>query len=117
MRARPGSRIAPGPAAASAAPTTPPTSACEELTGMRHHQVRRFQPEAAARAVTAVASVTASGRTVSAPSAWDTAPPTKKGPAKLAAAASASAPRAPIACEAMMVHTMLAPSWKPFTNS
>src|SRR5204862_7093749 len=38
----PSPRIASGPAAANAAPTTPPISACDELDGSPTYQVMRF---------------------------------------------------------------------------
>ena len=41
---------APNPALATAAPTNPPTSVCDELEGNPHHQVNRFQLIAAINA-------------------------------------------------------------------
>jgi hypothetical protein len=38
----PSARIASGPAATNAAPTTPPINACEELDGSPKYQVTRF---------------------------------------------------------------------------
>src|SRR5215218_8301236 len=40
---KPSPRIADGPSATNAAPTTPPISACDELDGSPSHQVARFQ--------------------------------------------------------------------------
>ena len=95
----------------------PPTSAWEELTGMPRYQVTRFHKLALASAASTTAIVIAPGRTISAPMVWATATPSRNGPEKLAAAASRSAPRALIACEAIIVATMLALSWKPFRKS
>ena len=51
----------PNPPLATPAPMRPPTSACDELDGSPHHQVRRFQAMAPPRAPMITAMSTAPG--------------------------------------------------------
>src|SRR3954469_8828769 len=97
------------PAAATAAPTTPPIRACEELDGSPKYQVARFQAIAPIRPAKTIVGVITSGlttslATVAAP--WIE----RKAPTKLRAAANAIAARGDAAPVDIDVATTLAVS-------
>src|ERR671931_1418335 len=104
------------PAAAKAAPTTPPISACEELDGSPKYQVMRFQAIAPIRPAKTTVGVIASELTTSDATVAATASE-MNAPAKFSAAAYATARRGAIARVEMEVATTLAVSWKPLVKS
>src|SRR4051795_903562 len=61
----PSVRTASKPAAATAEPTTPPISACEELEGSPNHQVTRFQEIAPIKPAKTTVGVTTAALTTS----------------------------------------------------
>ena len=82
----PAPRIALGPAAANAAPTTPPMSACEELDGSPKYQVMRFHEIAPIRPANTTVGVIAPAFTTSCATVAATASE-MNAPAKFRAAA------------------------------
>src|SRR5919197_510355 len=104
------------PDCTSAAPTSPPISACDELEGRPNHQVSRFQaiaPSSAANTVCCVARF-ASIRPFA--TFFATAVVTKA-PARLATAAISTATRGVTARVPTEVAIAFAVSWKPFVKS
>ena len=101
--------------AASAAPTSPPISACEDDDGRPYHQVSRFQPIAPISAAPTRRSPCVAGRGVDDArcrrSSATFAP--KNAPKRLATAAMASAMRGVSARVETEVAIALAASWKP----
>src|SRR5437867_3671075 len=104
------------PACASAAPTRPPMSACDELDGRPSRQVRRFHVIAPTSAARTVVVSTRPVSTIPLPTVFATAAVTKA-PARLATAATATAMRGDTARVDTDVETTFAVSWKPFVKS
>ena len=113
----PASTSLPAPALATAAPTMPPISACEELDGMPYHQVSRFQLMAPISAPKTTYWSTTSASTMPLPTvaatfSWNTKiATTLKNAAKSTAVCGLSTPvETTVAIE-------FAASWKPFMKS
>src|SRR5512135_210130 len=109
--------IASQPALASAAPTRPPTRACDEDEGMPNHQVMMFQEMAPHSAPKTTALSMADDATIPEPTVFATCSPKNRNATKLKKAAQATA-----ACGvSSRVETIsaieLAASWKPFMKS
>src|SRR5919202_1819406 len=104
------------PDCASAAPTRPPISACEELDGRPSHQVRRFQAIAPARAATSVCCVARFASMSPLATFFATAVVTNA-PARFATAAISTATRGVTARVPTEVAIAFAVSWKPFVKS
>src|SRR2546422_8830009 len=104
------------PDAASAAPTRPPISACDELEGRPNHQVSRFQAIAPSNAASTVFVLIRSDATMSLPTVLATAVVTNA-PARLATEATRTASRGVRALVETEVATAFAVSWKPFVKS
>src|ERR671935_3265880 len=100
----------------SAAPTSPPISACEELDGSPSHQVNRFHAIAPISAASTVLVVMMSLATMSLPIVFATAVVTNA-PARFATAATSTAMRGVSARVETEVATAFAVSWKPFVKS
>ncbi len=112
----PSPNTASGPAATSAAPTSPPINACEDDDGSPNHQVARFQAMAPIKPAKTIGNVTSSASTM--PLATVAATSSEmKAPRKLSTAASATAVRGCIARVEIDVATALAVSWKPLVKS
>src|SRR6201994_1404605 len=112
----PSARIASKPTAATAEPTTPPISACEELEGRPKYQVRRFQAVAPTRpAKTIVGGITAASTTSLATVAATEIE--MKAPTKLRIEAAPIATLGAAAPVEIEVATTLAVSWKPLVKS
>src|SRR5215218_4215250 len=112
----PSPKTASAPAAANAAPTTPPIKACDELEGSPKYQVTRFQEIAPIRPAKTTVGVIAPALTTS----WAIVAATAsemKAPAKLSAAAYVTASRGAIARVEIDVATTFAVSWNPFVTS
>src|SRR5215211_6203996 len=109
-------RIASGPAAANAAPTTPPIRACDELDGSPKYQVTRFHEIAPIRPAKTTVGVIAPELTTSEATVAATASE-MNAPAKLSAAAYVTARRGAIARVEIEVATTFAVSWNPFVKS
>ena len=104
------------PAAASTAPTTPPTRACEELDGSRTSHVTRFQMIPPARPASTTASVTTAASTM--PFAMVAATVSdRNAPTMLSTAASMTACLGLRARVAMDGAIALPVSWKPLVKS
>src|SRR5512140_2680134 len=71
------------PALASAAPTSPPTSACDDDEGLPNHQVIRFQAMAPHSAPKITALSTIAGSTIPEPTVFATATPKNRNAMKL----------------------------------
>src|SRR2546430_17350146 len=104
------------PEAASAAPTKPPMSACDELDGRPNHQVNRFQAIAPSSPASTVFVLIRSDATMSFPTVLATAVVTNA-PARLATDATRTARRGVSARVETDVATAFAVSWKPFVKS
>src|SRR5919202_1732107 len=101
---------------ASAAPTRPPISACEELDGRPNHHVSRFQAIAPARAATSVCCVARFASIRPFATFFATAVVTNA-PARFATAATTTAVRGVTARVPTEVAIAFAVSWKPFVKS
>src|SRR5215218_3105323 len=104
------------PTAATAEPTTPPISACEELEGSPKYQVTRFQAIAPIRPAKTIVGVITSALTTSLATVAATSIETKA-PAKLSTAAIAIATCGRAARVEIEVATTFAVSWKPLVKS
>src|SRR5512146_2060050 len=104
------------PACASAAPTRPPISACDEDEGRPSHQVIRFQVIAPSNAARSVWFVTWPRSMMPFPTVFATAVVTKA-PARFATAAIRTASRGDSARVETDVATAFAVSWNPFVKS
>src|ERR1044072_420770 len=113
---RPSARIASSPAAATAEPTTPPISACEELDGRPNHQVRRFQEIAPIRPAKTIVGVITSASTTSLATVAAT-PTEMKAPTRVSSAAIPIATDGRAAPVEIEVATTLAVSWNPLVKS
>ena len=100
----------------SAAPMSPPMSACEELDGRPSHHVIRFQVIAPTSAARTVLSVARPVSMIPFPTVDATAVVTNA-PARLASAAIRTASRGVSARVETEVATALAVSWKPLVKS
>ena len=100
----------------SAAPISPPISACDELDGRPNHQVNRFQAIAPISAARIVFSVASPVSMIPLPTVFATAVVTNA-PARFAIAAIATAIRGESAFVDTDVATAFAVSWKPFVKS
>src|SRR6478735_5395347 len=112
----PSARITSNPAAATAEPTTPPISACEELDGSPNHQVIRFQAIAPISPAKTIVGVITSASTTS----FATVAATEiemKAPTKLSSEANPIATDGRAAPVEIEVATTLAVSWKPLVKS
>ena len=104
------------PDCASAAPTSPPISACDDDDGSPSHQVSRFQTIAPSTAASTVFGVASPESMIPLPTVEATAVVTKA-PARLAIAAIRTASRGESARVETEVATAFAVSWKPFVKS
>src|SRR3954469_1873647 len=112
----PSVRIASEPAAANAAPTTPPMSACDELDGSPKYHVTRFQKMAPMRPAKITVVVMRSASTM--PLAIVAATSSEmKAPTKFRIAAIVTAVRGASARVEIDVATALAVSWNPLVKS
>src|SRR3954449_6428935 len=105
-----------GPLATSAAPMSPPISACDELDGSPAHHVARFQPIAPTSPQNTTVVVTAPASTMPEPTVAATFSE-MNAPAKFRIADSATAKRGDIARVDTDVAIAFAVSWKPFVKS
>src|SRR6476661_1541606 len=108
--------IASKPTAATAEPTTPPISACEELDGRPKDQVIRFQAIAPINPAKTIVGVITSAFTTSLATVAATEIE-MKAPTKLSSAATAIATFGRAAPVEIEVATTLAVSWKPLVKS
>ena len=113
----PSTRIAENPAATTAAPSSPPSSAWDELDGIPRYHVTRFQITADIRAAITTVCVMASATSKELPMVVATATPNKKGPTKTAPAAIISATLGRSAREEITVATRLELSCNPLRKS
>src|SRR6266851_6381435 len=104
------------PAPTAVAPTSPPTSACDELLGMLSRQVSTLHTQAVARATTITSRLMAPGATRSLPMVLATATPKMNGPENSATAVTAMATAGRKARDEIMVATMLLASRKPLSR-
>src|SRR5882757_565903 len=104
------------PAAATAEPTTPPISACEELEGSPKYQVARFQAIAPISPAKTIVGVITSALTTSVATVAATEIE-MKAPTKLRIEAKAIATCGRAALVEIEVATTLAVSWKPLVKS
>ena len=95
------------------APSSPPTSACEELDGMPYHQVMRFQAMAPPSAPTMTASSTIFGSMMPLPTVWATCSGKTTKAMKLKKAAHATARFGVSTRVDTIVAIEFAASWKP----
>src|SRR5690606_625285 len=109
--------IAPGPCATRVAPTSPPTSACDELEGMPYHQVTRFQTMAPTRAPKMVWASIRVGSTMPLPTVAATFISNTITAAKLKVAAQTTAWCGFRTLVETMVAIEFAASWKPLRKS
>src|SRR5919199_1852990 len=100
----------------SAAPISPPISACDELEGRPNHHVSRFQAMAPITAASTVCSVASPVSMIPFPPVFAPAVVTKA-PARFATAATRTAMRGESARVDTDVATAFAVSWKPFVKS
>ena len=113
---RPSAITASNPTAATAEPTTPPISACEELEGSPKDQVIRFQAIAPIRPAKTIVGVITSALTTSLATVAATEIE-MKAPTKLSSAAIPIATCGRAAPVEIEVATTLAVSWKPLVKS
>ena len=107
-----------GPPAASAAPTRPPTSACDDDDGRPRYHVKRFQTIAPMSAARIRCPVTRPGSVLIRPSPTVFATAVDvNAPRKFMMAAIATAIRGERARVETDVATAFAVSWKPFVKS
>ena len=111
-----GTRL-PGPARATAAPASPPMSACEELDGIPPYQVIRFHVIAPISAARITSASTLSGRTMPLPIVRATLTPNPKAATKLKNAAQTTAWVGVRTRVDTTVAMELAASWKPLMKS
>ena len=116
MPTRPSASTASKPAAATAEPTTPPISACEELDGRPKYQVTRFQAIAPIRPAKTTVGVTTAESTTSLATVAATEIE-MKAPTKLSSEATPIATCGRAAPVEIEVATTLAVSWKPLVKS
>ena len=114
---RPDQTMAPLPALATPAPTSPPISACEELDGMPSTQVMMFHAMAPARAEKMTAGVTVSASMMPVPSVLATCSPKNRKAMKLKNAAQNTAYCGRSTRVDTMVAMELAASCSPFRKS
>src|SRR3954447_13078301 len=112
----PSARIALKPTAATAEPTTPPISACEELEGNPKYQVIRFQAIAPIRPAKTIVGVITSASTTSLATVAATLIE-MKAPTKLSSEANPIATEGRAAPVEIEVATTLAVSWNPLVKS
>src|SRR3954451_5880503 len=105
-----------GPAATTAAPMSPPISACEEDDGRPAHHVARFHVIAPTRPAKTTGGVTAPASTMPEPRVGGTFSE-MNAPAKFRTADIATATRGDIARVETDVAIAFAVSWKPFVKS
>ena len=106
-----------GPDLASAAPTRPPTSACEDDDGMPNHQVMTFQMMAPDSAPKITALSTMAGSMMPEPTVIATCRPNTRKAMKLKNAAHTTA-ACGVSSRVDTISAMeLAESWKPFMKS
>ena len=105
------------PPSTTAAPTSPPTSACPELDGRPSRQVTRFQVTAAARPAPITSTVTSGGTVTRPPIVSATAAPRNSGPSRLNTDASRIACSGVAARVATRVAIALDASWSPFVTA
>src|SRR6478736_1177575 len=113
---RPSAITASKPTAATAEPTTPPISACEELEGSPKYQVIRFQAIAPIRPAKTIVGVITSASTTSLATVAATLIE-MKAPTKLSSEANPIATDGRAAPVEIEVATTLAVSWKPLVKS
>src|SRR5205814_9280968 len=99
------------PDGASAAPTSPPISACDELDGNPNHQVSRFQAIAPSSAASSVCSV-ARFASISPFATFDATAVVTNAPARFATDATSTALRGVMAPVPTEVAIAFAVSWK-----
>ena len=116
MPTRPSAKTASRPAEATAEPTTPPISACEELEGSPKYQVIRFQAIAPTSPAKTTVGVTTSALTTSLATVAATEIE-MKAPTKLSRAAKPIATCGRAAPVEIEVATTLAVSWNPLVKS
>src|SRR3954449_9950808 len=112
----PSARTASKPTAATADPTTPPISACEELDGSPKYQVARFQAIAPIRPAKTIVGVITSASTTSLATVAATLIE-MKAPTKLSREAKPIATDGRAAPVEIEVATTLAVSWNPLVKS
>src|SRR3954447_12951162 len=112
----PSASTASNPTAATAEPTTPPISACEELDGSPKYQVTRFQAIAPIRPAKTIVGVITSALTTSLATVAATLIE-MKAPMKLSSEANPIATDGRAAPVEIEVATTLAVSWKPLVKS
>src|SRR3954470_1863051 len=112
----PSASTASNPAAATAEPTTPPISACEELEGSPKYQVTRFQAIAPIKPAKTIVGVITSALTTSLATVAATLIE-MKAPTKLSSEAKPIATDGRAAPVEIEVATTLAVSWKPLVKS
>jgi hypothetical protein len=105
------------PALATAAPTRPPTSVCEELEGKPYHHVRRFQVIAATNAAAITVRLITSGLITPFPIVAATFKGKIRNAMKLKKAAIPTAATGERTFVETTVAIELAESWKPFIKS
>jgi hypothetical protein len=105
------------PPSTTAAPTSPPTSACPELDGKPSRHVARFQVTAAARPAPITSIVTSGGTVTMPPIVSATAAPRNSGPSRLKTDASRIACRGVAARVATSVAIAFDASWSPFVTA
>src|SRR3954466_5612341 len=113
---RPSAKIASGPAEATAEPTTPPISACDELEGRPKYQVTRFQEIAPIRPAKTTVGVTTAASTTSLATVAATEIE-MKAPTKFSIEANAIATCGLAAPVEIEVATTFAVSWKPLVKA
>src|SRR6187397_2585584 len=113
---RPSAITASSPAAATAEPTTPPISACEELEGRPNHQVTRFQAIAPIRPAKTIVGVITAASTTSLATVAATEIE-MKAPTKLSSEAIPIATDGRAAPVEIDVATTFAVSWNPLVKS
>ena len=116
MPTRPSAITASKPAAATAEPTTPPISACEELEGRPKDQVIRFQAIAPISPAKTTVGVTTAELTTSLATVAATEIE-MKAPTKLSSEAKPIATEGRAAPVEIEVATTLAVSWNPLVKS
>ena len=109
--------IAAQPPSASAAPTSPPTSACPELDGSPRHHVTRFQAVAPASPAPIVSTATSGSTCTILPIVFATAVPSTTAPSMLKTDESAIAWPGVAPRVATSVAIALAASWNPFVTA
>src|SRR4051812_38572513 len=99
------------------APTSPPTSACEDDDGNPHHHVARFHVTAARSEANKIPNVSADPTLMRPPTVSATAVPARIGPTSVKTAATAIAVPGRIARVATGAATEFDESWNPLVTS